>query len=187
MAESGTPSLESVYRDHHDFVWRSLRGLGVYGTATDDAAQDVFLIAQRRLPTYDPDKGSLRAWLFGLARMVSRKHADRTAKTKQRSGATDPEAVAGGPSTHRLSARPDRVVARVEAATLVEEFMESLDEDQRAIFFLKEAEGMSAPEIAAAVGINLNTAYSRLRLARKRFDAFVARRKAMAEREDRDD
>ena len=164
------PSLEQIYRAHNDFVWRSLRALGVWRPAIDDAVQDVFLIAHRRLPDYDPHRGTMRAWLFGFARMVSRKHAEKRARHKHNPFVDVP----GGTSTHRLGARPERVIARREAAALVERFLAGLETDQRSVFFLKEVEGMSAPEIATAVDRKLNTVYSRLRLARRKFYRFVA-------------
>jgi RNA polymerase sigma-70 factor (ECF subfamily) len=44
------------------------------------------------------------------------------------------------------------------------------------VFHLSEVEGMTAPEIAASLEVNVNTVYGRLRLARQQFEAFLARR-----------
>ena len=60
-----------------------------------------------------------------------------------------------------------------EYRTLVERFIESLDEKKRPVFTLAEVEGMSAPEISACLEIKLNTVYSRIRLARKQFARFI--------------
>src|SRR5690606_18000792 len=49
------------------------------------------------------------------------------------------------------------------------EFLLGLEEPRRAVFVLTEIEGMTAPEIAEALGCNVNTVYSRLRTARRRF------------------
>jgi RNA polymerase sigma-70 factor (ECF subfamily) len=43
---------------------------------------------------------------------------------------------------------------------------------------LAELEQMTAPEISSVLGVNLNTVYSRLRLARRDFDAALARHRA---------
>jgi len=53
--------------------------------------------------------------------------------------------------------------------------LSSLDEDQREVFVLCELEQLSAPEIASALEINVNTVYSRLRAARQDFDAALKR------------
>jgi RNA polymerase sigma-70 factor (ECF subfamily) len=50
-----------------------------------------------------------------------------------------------------------------------------LDIDKRTVFVLAELEQLSVPEIAEALGINLNTIYSRQRAARAQFDAALRR------------
>jgi len=49
-----------------------------------------------------------------------------------------------------------------------------MDDTKRAIFVLVELEQMTVREAAEALGINFNTAYSRLRVARAAFEAAVA-------------
>lgn len=46
---AATPSLEALYRDCFELVWRGLQRLGVPAQHVDDAVQDVFLTAHRRL------------------------------------------------------------------------------------------------------------------------------------------
>ena len=53
--------------------------------------------------------------------------------------------------------------------------MESVELDCRAVMVMHELEGHSVPHIAEVLGIPLNTAYSRLRLARAEFAKAVAR------------
>jgi RNA polymerase sigma-70 factor (ECF subfamily) len=57
-----------------------------------------------------------------------------------------------------------------------------LDEKKREVLVLSELEELTAPEIAEALGINLNTVYSRLRLAREEFDRVAARYRAREKR-----
>ena len=54
-------------------------------------------------------------------------------------------------------------------------FLRGLDADKRDVFELVELEGESVADVARSLGINLNTAYSRLRLARQAFAQAVAR------------
>ncbi|HKU42839.1 MAG TPA: sigma factor-like helix-turn-helix DNA-binding protein, partial [Polyangiales bacterium] len=54
-------------------------------------------------------------------------------------------------------------------------FLDTLDDDRRAVFVLAELEELSAPDISQAVGARVNTVYSRLRVARERFVTFLAK------------
>ena len=56
--------------------------------------------------------------------------------------------------------------------------LDTLDEDKRIVFALVELEQLSVPEVARILELNLNTAYSRLRLARQAFEAAVKTRLA---------
>lgn len=166
--DPGVDRFSAVYGEHFGFVWRSLRALGVPAAAADDAAQDVFIVVHRRLDDYDA-RAPMRAWLFGIARNVARRHRER--------GTRDP-------GLHLLGegAALDDTMQLREAATLVERFLDSLDDDQRAVFVLAQLEGLTAPEIAEALGVNPNTVYSRLRAARVKFERVVARRTAQERR-----
>ncbi len=62
-------------------------------------------------------------------------------------------------------------------------FLAEQPSDQREVFVLAELEGLSGPEIAAALGAKLNTVYSRLRLARRHFARVVKRSQAHVRRE----
>ena len=63
--------LERMFNDHHDFIWRLLRRLGLSRPAADDAAQHVFLVAAERI--LDIQEGRERAFLFGTALRVARR------------------------------------------------------------------------------------------------------------------
>jgi len=55
-----------VYEAHFRYVWRCLRSLGVYDAQVDDALQDVFVVAARRLADFDGG-AELRTWLYAIA------------------------------------------------------------------------------------------------------------------------
>ena len=57
-----------------------------------------------------------------------------------------------------------------------------LDEPKREVFSLVELEELTVPEVADALEIPLNTAYSRLRMAREAFEAALARHEARTKR-----
>lgn len=162
--------LRAAFREHHDFVWRSLAHLGVMAEWIDDAVQDVFVIAHRRRDRFD-GRAPVRHWLYGIARNIALKYRERRA----RAAARESELAQRSPSA--VPEPGDAELSRVEAASFVEQFLTTLDADQRAVFVLADIEGHSAAEIAALVGSNINTVYSRLRLARRRFEQAVALRR----------
>ena len=69
----------------------------------------------------------------------------------------------------------DEQLQASEARSIVVAALQAIDEHRRAVFILHELDEQPMPEIAAALEIPLNTAYSRLRLARDEFRAAVAR------------
>jgi RNA polymerase sigma-70 factor (ECF subfamily) len=153
--------FEQLYREQLGFVWRSLRRFGVHSSALDDATQDVFVIVHRRFGVWEQG-GSVRAWLYGVARRVASAHR-RTDDRHQRKLAElpEPDQVVG--LEDRLGARHrlERVAAQIER----------LEARRRQVYVLIELEGLSAPEAAEAIGCKLNTVYSRLRRARADLDA----------------
>jgi RNA polymerase sigma-70 factor, ECF subfamily len=160
--------LSDVYDEHLDFVVRTAARLGVAPPQLEDVAHDVFLVVHRRLPTFEAGRGSLRSWLYGITRRVVLHH-HRAAHRRDRR-------LALVAVSSQRAADPEDAVARVHAASLVERFLAELDEDKREVFVLADVEGLTAPEIAAAMRIKLNTVYSRLRVARRRFEAFIEAR-----------
>src|SRR5262245_42766997 len=92
--------LSTMFHHHYDFVWRSVRRLGVPEDAADDAAQEVFVVASRKLDAIDA--GKEKAFLFGTAIRVA---ADtRRALQRRRRTATGnhPEPVDAAPAIDDL-------------------------------------------------------------------------------------
>ncbi len=168
VASTTVPPFDAVYEDHFDFVWRCLRRMGVPEPGVDDAVQDVFVVVHRRLAAFDGV--SLRGWLFGVALNVAREHRRRAQRRghheELREALEDP------------SADPHEALARSEALRLLDRLLDALTEDRRAVFILVEYEGMSAPEVAAALGVNVNTVSSRLRAARRDFEGALSRHRS---------
>jgi RNA polymerase sigma-70 factor, ECF subfamily len=156
------PAFDDVYAEHLPFVWRVLRTLGVPEAAREDAAQDVFVVVHRRLPEFE-GRAAITTWLFAIARRVASTH--RRARTNE-------------PLSDDPAGTSDTFAAfsRAQAAATVMSILDTLDEDKRIVFALVELEQMSVPEVARMLDLNLNTAYSRLRLARHAFELAVRAR-----------
>jgi len=162
------PTFDEVYRAHVGFVWRVVRALGVAEAQLEDAVQDVFVVVHRRLDEF-AGRSRIETWLYAIARRVAASHR-RSAGRRQRDRALDeaPPLAASDDTFATLSA--------AQAASAVAAILDRMDEDKRTVFALVELEQLSVPVVAEILGINLNTAYSRLRLARRAFEAAVARR-----------
>jgi RNA polymerase sigma-70 factor (ECF subfamily) len=163
--------FEEIYESYFEFVWRSLRRMGVPERSVDDAAHDVFLVVHRRLAEF-AGRSLVRTWLFGIAWRVASLYRAREKRHGPPEGvvdeAQDPE--------HR---RPDAEAMRHQAAEIVQTLLDQLAPDRRAILVAVEIEELSVPEAAEALGVPLNTAYSRLRLARRDFEQALRRMPAM--------
>ncbi len=181
FAASGTPDgarsaplderrLRTLIDEHADFVWRVLRRLGLPADAADDAAQRVFLVVSGRLGQINP--GAEQAFLFTTAVHIASR-ARRTFTRRREDLAEDPGAtlVDSAPSTEELL---DRKLARA----LLDEALDRMDLETRAVFILFELEGKTTAEIAEMLGVPMGTVASRLRRARADFDAFIRRAQA---------
>jgi RNA polymerase sigma-70 factor (ECF subfamily) len=159
-------SFRGVFEREFDYVWASLRRLGVRDSDLEDVAQDVFVRVHRQLHHYDPSR-PIRPWLFAFAVRCA---ADWRRQARHR------VEVLGHPEEHAAST-PSADVAMVQAEELsvVLQALESVEIDRRAVFILYELDECPMKEIVRSLGIPLFTGYSRLRLARKEFVAAVRR------------
>jgi RNA polymerase sigma-70 factor (ECF subfamily) len=162
-AEASKARLERMFNDHHDFIWRLVRRLGLSPGSADDAAQHVFLVAAERLT--DIKLGSERSFLFGTALRVARSQSR-----------TDRRWVLEEDMDFRRSqaGRPEDLADQRRAIDLMGRILDAMALDLRTVFILSEVEGMTMPEVAALVEIPVGTAASRLRRAREAFRAAVA-------------
>ena len=160
--------FRALYQAHFAFVWRTLLHFGVPSAFAEDAAQEVFVTLHRRLDEYD-GRTQLRSWLWGMCRGVAQTQRRSALRADRRASVAPP------PSPEPP---PDDALERRQAAAMVQELLASLPQDLRDVFVLIEIEGLSAAEAAEAVGTNLNTVYSRLRLARAGFERAGARLRA---------
>jgi RNA polymerase sigma-70 factor, ECF subfamily len=167
--------LPAWYREHFAFVWRTLQRLGVPLASLDDAAQEVFIVVHKRRLDYDGVTPA-RAWLFGIARRVSARH--------RRAGSIERGAVFDERQHAARQLDPQQAALQLESDALVQRCLWALDEDKRCVFILAELEDFRGPEIAAALSLNLNTVYARLRAARQQFVAHYRRELARARHAD---
>jgi RNA polymerase sigma-70 factor (ECF subfamily) len=166
------PSFRCVYDDYFDFVWTSTRRLGVPVDAVDDVVQEIFVVVNARMNTVE-QPASLRSWIYGVVRRtVSTYHRARRVRGANESH--DPFEDGASP----LQPSPLDLTVLSDEIRLVWRLLGELGPLKREVFVLAELEEMTMPEIAEAIGVPLNTAYSRLRIAREEFNEALARYEA---------
>jgi RNA polymerase sigma-70 factor (ECF subfamily) len=170
------PSFEAVYEEHFALVWRTIRRLGVPDALVEDAVQDVFLVVHRRLGDFE-GRSSLKTWVCAI---VARVASDARRSLRRKSPHTRSADVAIDADTvpdERVPDPHDRTEHN-EGVRLLHRLLDELSDDKRAVLVLAELEQMSVPEIAEALGENVNTIYSRLRTARREFEEAALRERA---------
>ena len=140
------------------FVWRTLRYHSVAERDLDDVSQEVFLIIFRKLPDFDPH-GSLRAWIYGICMRVARDYRGRAHKRH--------EILVDEVSDQVGGSTPASESERLAEQRRLQQMLERLDEEKRAVLVLHELEGLPMNEVAELVQCPVKTAYSRLAAARK--------------------
>jgi RNA polymerase sigma-70 factor (ECF subfamily) len=155
-------SPEQAFERHFAMVWRSLRRLGVPASALDDAAQDVFLVLHRRWLDFQ-HQSSLKTWIYGILLRVASDHKRRARRERAR-WSPEPSEIESPNET------PDRILQQREASRLLHIALGQLDDKERQMLVLVDLEESSVVDAAEALGINLNTAYSRLRRGRQSFE-----------------
>jgi RNA polymerase sigma-70 factor (ECF subfamily) len=171
QSKTEIPSFDVVYEQYFEFVWSMTRRFGVPRALIDDVVQEVFMVVHGKLQTLRQPE-SLRSWLYGIVR--------RTAfhQRRQFGDLTVQEGDLPGPSEERTAQSPADIAEQNARVLRLWTLLSQLDPTKREVFIMAELEEFTCPEIAEALNIPLNTAYSRLRTAREDFDAALAREAA---------
>jgi RNA polymerase sigma-70 factor (ECF subfamily) len=164
-----------MYEEHAAMVWRGLRRLGVHEVSIEDAVQDVFLVAHRRLADFK-GRSSVKTWLYGIVVRVAKDHRRNQARQAHRA-----ERLAQGLSVSE-GVTPAGEAERREANQILHAILESLDEEQREVLIMVELEDFSVREAAAALNLRVRTCQRRLQAAHTAFEKRFARTRQSAER-----
>ncbi|PJE98415.1 RNA polymerase subunit sigma-70 [Streptomyces carminius] len=147
--------------DIHRYVARRL-GAGV----ADDVTAETFLIAFRHRARYDPERGSARPWLYGIAANLigrHRRHEVRALRALARTGA-DPVADSW---TDWVDGADSRVTAQAASGPLADA-LAGLSAGDRHVLLLVAWADLTYQEVADALGIPVGTVRSRLNRARRK-------------------
>jgi len=157
-------TFEVVIEEHTAKVYRSLRYLGVPESDLPDASQEVFLVVHRRLDEFRGE-ASLSTWIYEICFRVARAWRRRAAARR--------DAPTADPPVVSVDANQESLLHVAQTRRRLLQMLDKLPEDQRTVIVLHELEEMKMAEVAALLGCPLFTAYSRLRLARKRLEQLL--------------
>jgi RNA polymerase sigma-70 factor (ECF subfamily) len=157
--------VNQLVHAHHDFIWRLLRRLGVSESNVDDATQQVFCVAARRVADIQP--GRERSFLFGTAVRIAADSQRSHHRHEQLEGALD-ERIAAQPN-------PEELLETRRRRELLGEVLAALPLELRTVLVLFELEQLGKAEVAELLAIPEGTAVSRLRRAREEFKVCARR------------
>jgi RNA polymerase sigma-70 factor, ECF subfamily len=167
----GDPArLRTIFVTQYASVWRLLRRFGVPMSRLDDAAQEVFWVAARRLSHIEP--GKERAFLYGVASRVASNLIRRQKVALPLGDVPELEALSDPRPT------PEACLEQRRARQLLERVLDGMSAELRTVFVLFELEGLSVRDIAELEELPVGTASSRLRRAREEFSAIAKRVRA---------
>jgi RNA polymerase sigma-70 factor (ECF subfamily) len=151
-------SFRDLYSEQSQYMWRTLRRLGVRAADQEDLLQEVFLRAVRSLASLDPDL-PVRPWLFGIAfRVVS----DFRRLSRHRV-----EVLRGSLEAPDQAPAPAEAYERAESCRLLHLALQQVPLERRALLLMFYFDEYTMAEIADVFPMPVQTLYTRLRRARQ--------------------
>lgn len=157
QGSSHDATFRKIFEKHAPLVWRALRHLGVREGDIPDQSQEVFVVVYRRIGSFE-GRSTLDTWIYGICLRVASEYRRRAQFRR--------EVVQDDIDLGAVEASQAGDVERSRARARLLQLLEALDEPQREVFVLYEIEGLDMKQIAQLMDCPLQTAYSRLRLAR---------------------
>jgi RNA polymerase sigma-70 factor, ECF subfamily len=152
--------FRSIFREHKEAVYRFAWRMTGSPSGAEDVTQDCFLALLRAPDRFDAGRGSIRAFLFGVARNLILKRW----RAESRWDPLEDDSFVAEPLA------PERK----ETAELVAQAVRLLPPLQREALILTEYEEMTLEEVARAVDAEAGTVKSRLHRARENLRRMLA-------------
>ena len=156
-------AFTALYRRHSGAVYRFAWLLTGSESLANDVTQETFIELLEGAGRFDPARGSLAAYLCGIARFRAYKSADRRCESVADVEAIDRADVAAPPPELPLDA-----VERAQAIERLYGAIRRLPAPYREVLILVELQEMAYADAAAVAGIELGTVRSRLSRAKAR-------------------
>jgi len=155
-------AFQALYRRRQGAIYRFALHVTGSSAVAEDIAQEVFLTLIRNACRYDPERGTLNGYLFGIARKLVLRHLERTRMDVALDGGNDES------SAPQLAIHDDPAMAladreRVEA---LRRAVHCLPRRYREVVVLCDLEEVDYADAAAILGCPIGTVRSRLHRAR---------------------
>ena len=149
-------AFEALYRSSRDDVYAYVAGMLRDRSAAEDVTAQAFERAYRRRASFKPERGSRRAWLFGIARNAALDELRRRGRHTELTGEPEDAAAAG--------AHEEAVEASLRRSML-DAALAKLSRRERDLIALKNFAGLANAEIAEVIGVSESNAGTRLHRA----------------------
>lgn len=156
-------SFAALYDRHFGDIYRYVAAR-VGPQLADDLASETFLTAFRKRHSFDPDRGVVRNWLYGIATNLLAGHRRSEARRLEALARVPSDDLGGGEHSDRVAARVTAAGARRRLAAE----LGRLSDGERDVLLLVAYGDLSYDEIAQALGIPLGTVASRLNRVRRK-------------------
>jgi RNA polymerase sigma-70 factor, ECF subfamily len=178
MARGDEEAFAEVYRQKHPAIYRFALHMTGNSSVAEDVTQEVFMALIRDPQRFDPTRGTLRGFLFGVARNHLRKRWEQDRRLVGFDGDPDDlreNASVGGAFRREASGNGHAPLApatswdefaAVETVGRVRQAVATLPENYREVVVLCELEELSYEEAASALKCPVGTVRSRLHRAR---------------------
>jgi RNA polymerase sigma-70 factor (ECF subfamily) len=173
--EGDEQSFTALYRRRQGPVFRFALHMSGSVQIAEEVTQDVFLFLVQRGRDFDPSRGALGAYLFGVARNFVRRALERSYSENVLSASVDDEAPA-----LMVENDPGESIARHQASTAVWKAVLSLPEHYREVVVLCDLQEQTYAQAAEAIGCAIGTIRSRLHRAHDMLSKKLERSAAVA-------
>lgn len=160
-------AMETLLLRHAPMVLRFARSMCHHPSDAEDVAQEALIVAARALQNLR-EEAALSSWLYAVTRSFCRKSARR------RKGAPADFTPIDADSSFVTAHDPENLASDRELSAALELAMRGLDPKLRSVLVLRDVEGLSAPEVAAALSLELATVKTRLHRGRAAMRAKIA-------------
>lgn len=165
MLAGDEEAFVALYRRRQGGVYRFALQMSGSETMAEDVTQEVFMLLMREGHNYDPERASLAAYLYGIARNFVLRHLQKDRNSVQMF--EDAEDSEGQGAQYFVSANdPLGDLTRNETIESVRQAVLALPAHYREVVVLCDLHEMSYLEAASALGCAVGTVRSRLHRAR---------------------
>jgi RNA polymerase sigma-70 factor (ECF subfamily) len=157
--------FEVVMRRHNQRLYRVARAILGNDAEAEDVTQQAYVNAYRHLDQF-AGRALFSTWLTRIAVHEALARARRRGRFDDREAVHERDGDIMG-ALKSTEPDPERLALSGELRALLESAIEALPEHYRAVFMMREVEGMSTAESAECLDITEETAKTRLHRARK--------------------